>query len=106
MNLNTNPQDYIIYGQTPGDTFNSKRLTILALTGMLKFVAGTGLENLRHAKDEAGHLKRVRTPRGGAESYMTVKWDQLVPFPSSMFILLLFSSPFPILLPWIYMSVS
>ena len=55
---------------------------------MLKFVAGrNGLENLRYAKDEAGYLKRVRTPGGeaGAESYMTVKWDQLVPFPSSMF---------------------
>ena len=55
---------------------------------MLKFVAGgTGLGNLRYAKDEAGCLKRVRTPRGGAESYMTVKWDQLVPFPTSMFVL-------------------
>ena len=58
---------------------------------MLKFVAGKGLDNLRYVKNEAGCLKRVRTPRGGAESYMTVKWDQLVPFPTSMFVFLSFS---------------
>ena len=49
---------------------------------MLKYVAG--LSNLRYAKDEAGYLKRVKTPgENGVESYMTVKWDQLVPFPTS-----------------------
>ena len=78
---------------------------------MLKFVAGKNLGNLRYAKDEAGCLKRVRTPRGGAESYMTVKWDQLVPFPTSMFVFLSFSSsllcfPLPSLysLAWIFVN--
>ena len=85
INLSNKLKDYIIYGQAPGDKFNSKRLTILALTGMLKFIAGPSIVNLRHATDEAGYLKRVKTPGSGSESYMTVKWDQLVPFPSSMY---------------------
>lgn len=73
-------KDYLIYGRDDKSDFDTKQLTLIGLTGMLKCIATT--KDLRVAHDKLGRLKRVKTPYG-VESYMTAQWDQLVSFPTS-----------------------
>ena len=82
------PKDYLIYGQEDHKKFGSKNLTILALTALVKYAAT--LDHLREAHDTMGRIKEVKTPvmhRGVEDQYrkrfMTVKWDEVVPFPTS-----------------------
>ncbi|TAQ84346.1 hypothetical protein B7494_g7332 [Chlorociboria aeruginascens] len=84
--LNLNPKcrllsNYLIYGEDcESDSFDVKQLTLAALTGMIKYIAK--LKDLRVAHDKLGRLKRAKTPLG-VENYLTVTWDELVPFPTT-----------------------
>lgn len=77
-------KNYLGYATTERGTpsLESKQLMLLGLAGMLKYLAT--LKDLRVAHDRLGRLKMAKTPRG-VESYMTVTWDELVPFPTSKF---------------------
>ncbi|MCJ1476683.1 hypothetical protein MMC13_005351 [Lambiella insularis] len=72
-------KSYLIYGQDGPAKFDAKQLTLLALTGTIKYIATT--RELRVAHDKLGRLKRAKTPYG-VECYMTIQWDQLVQFPT------------------------
>ncbi|MCJ1308958.1 hypothetical protein MMC25_002613 [Agyrium rufum] len=73
-------ENYLIYGQGIPSTFKAKDFTLIGLTAMLKHLAT--LRSLRVAHDKLGRLKRVETPYG-VKTYMSVQWDQLVPFPTT-----------------------
>lgn len=47
---------------------------------MIKYIAM--LKDLRVGHDKLGRLKRASTPLG-VQNYLTVTWDELVPFPTS-----------------------
>jgi linoleate 10R-lipoxygenase len=74
---------YLVYGASL-DVFDVKQLTLIGLTGMLKYLAK--LKDLRVAHDKLGRLKRAKTPTG-VQCYLTIQWDQLVSFPTSKFFL-------------------
>ena len=80
INLDRKLQNYLIYGHGNAKRFDTKQLTLTALTGMLKYMAK--LKDLRVAHDKLGRLKRVKVP-SGIEQYMTVQWDRITPFPTS-----------------------
>lgn len=58
----------------------SKKLGLIAVTGMIKHAAS--LKNLRVAHDKLGRLKKVRTPEG-SEKYCNTQWNQLLPSPAT-----------------------
>jgi len=81
IDLNCDLSKYIYYGHTPGAPFNSAQLTIVAITGMIKYAAK--LSYLRQAHDTAGRMKTAATPDGWGERYLSPQWDQLLPFPTT-----------------------
>lgn len=58
----------------------TRRMMLIATTGMLKHVAH--MSNLRVAHDKLGRLKRVKTPTG-LDRYATPQWHDLVPYPTT-----------------------
>ncbi|KAA6413823.1 MAG: fatty acid oxygenase [Lasallia pustulata] len=81
INLDRPLSSYIYFGRSDGAPFHGKQLTLLGLTGLIKYAAR--LKRLRAAHDSCGKLKTVETPVRDGYWYMTVQWDQIVPFPSS-----------------------
>lgn len=62
------------------DGFQIQALALLGLAGMLKHIAK--LKDVRVAHDTLGRLKRVKT-QNSLEGFMTITWDQVVPFPTT-----------------------
>lgn len=58
----------------------TRRIMLIATTGMLKHVAH--MSNLRVAHDKLGRLKRVKTPTG-LDRYTSPQWHDLVPYPTT-----------------------
>lgn len=90
IDLKYTDEDYLIYGKDQDDKINAKHLTIIAVTGLVAHAAT--LKDLRQAHDTPGMVKEVETPKTGIEvedayreRYMTPKWDEVVPFPTSTF---------------------
>lgn len=74
-------ESYLVYGNS--GRFDPKQLTLLVVTGMVKYCAR--LCRLRIAHDVHGELKTATSPLGpeGPKRYMSITWDALVPFPAS-----------------------
>jgi len=81
VHLHREQHKYIYYGSNPQSKFTAPKLTILAITGMIKYAAK--LRFLRLAHDTAGRLKTAATPDGWGERYLSPQWDQLLPFPTT-----------------------
>ena len=81
VHLHREQHKYIYYGSAPNSKFTAPKLTILAITGMIKYAAK--LRFLRLAHDTAGRLKTAATPDGWGERYLSPQWDQLLPFPTT-----------------------